>query len=204
MKIFITGSDTNVGKTLISTWIALHTGFSYFKPIQTGSSARSDSRQVRRLSNAKIYPESYMYKEPLSPHLAAQMENDRIDMGKIRLPEVSNLIIEGAGGVLVPINDTYFMVDLIKKMQVPVILVARTTLGTINHTLLSLEALRSRNISVAGVIMNGQNNLQNANTIEALGRVSVIAQFPKLQKVSTHALKCIALPQKLRQILQVQ
>jgi dethiobiotin synthetase len=204
MKIFITGTDTNVGKTLISSWIALHTGFSYFKPIQTGTRDGSDSLEVQKLSDTKIYPESYAYKEPLSPHLAAKLENDMIDIEKIILPEASNLIIEGAGGVLVPINDTYLMVDLIKKLGAPVILVARTTLGTINHTLLSLEALRSRNITILGVIMNGENNIQNSNAIEVYGRTSVLAKFPRLDSVSMNTLKGIALPQKLKQILEVQ
>ena len=99
MKIFITGTDTNVGKTLISSWIALHTGFSYFKPIQTGTRDGSDSLEVQKLSDTKIYPESYAYKEPLSPHLAANLENDMIDIEKIVLPPSRNLIIEVAGGV---------------------------------------------------------------------------------------------------------
>ena len=204
MKIFITGTDTHVGKTLISSWIALHTGFSYFKPIQTGTRDGSDSLEVHKQSDTKIYPESYAYKEPLSPHLAAKLENDMIDIEKIVLPPSPNLIIEGAGGVLVPINDTYLMVDLIKKLGAPVILVARTTLGTINHTLLSLEALRSRNIAVLGVIMNGEKNPQNSHSIELYGRTPVLAEFPKLDSVSMNTLKSVALPKKLKQILEVQ
>ncbi|MCE2991603.1 MAG: dethiobiotin synthase [Alphaproteobacteria bacterium] len=204
MKIFITGTDTNVGKTLISSWIALHTGFSYFKPIQTGTRDGSDSFEVQKLSDTKIYPESYAYKEPLSPHLAANLENDMIDIEKIVLPPSRNLIIEGAGGVLVPINDTYLMVDLIEKLGAPVILVARTTLGTINHTLLSLEALRSRNILVLGVIMNGEKRLQNSKAIEAYGRTSVLADFPKIESVSMNTLKGIAPTERLKQILEVQ
>jgi dethiobiotin synthetase len=204
MKVFITGTDTNVGKTLISSWIALHTGFSYFKPIQTGTRDGSDSFEVQKLSDTKIYPESYAYKEPLSPHLAAKLENDMIDIEKIVLPQSRNLIIEGAGGVLVPINDTHLMIDLIKKLGAPVILVARTTLGTINHTLLSLEVLRSRNIPVLGVIMNGEQNPQNSDSIELYGRTSVLAEFPKLESVSMNTLQGITLPQKLKQILEVE
>jgi len=204
MKVFITGTDTNVGKTLISSWIALHAGFSYFKPIQTGTRYGSDSFEVQKLSDTKIYPESYAYKEPLSPHLAANLENDMIDIEKIVLPPSRNLIIEGAGGVLVPINDTHLMIDLIKKLGAPVILVSRTTLGTINHTLLSLEALRSQNIPVLGVIMNGEKNPQNSNSIELYGRTSVLAEFPKLDSVSMNTLKSVALPQKLKQILEVE
>lgn len=204
MKIFITATDTNVGKTLISSWIALHTGFSYFKPIQTGIRDGSDSYEVQRLSNTKIYPESYKYQEPLSPHLAAKIENNTIDITKIILPQSNNLIIEGAGGVLVPINHKYLMVDLIKKLRTPVILVARTSLGTINHTLLSLEALRSRNIQVLGVIMNGKQNLQNSNAIEVYGRTSILAHFPKLETVNMNTLKSVALSQELQQILEVK
>jgi dethiobiotin synthetase len=204
MKIFITGTDTNVGKTLISSWIALHTGFSYFKPIQTGTRNGSDSFEVQKLSDTRIYPDSYSYKEPLSPHLAAKLENDIIDIEKIVLPPSRNLIVEGAGGVLVPINDTYLMVDLIEKLGSPVILVARTTLGTINHTLLSLEVLRSRNIPVLGVIMNGEQNPQNNDSIELYGRTSVLAEFPKLESVSMNMLKDITLSQKLKQILKVE
>lgn len=204
MKVFITGTDTHVGKTLISSWLALHTGFPYFKPIQTGTKEGSDSVEVQKLSHTKIYPESYAYQEPLSPHLAAMLEKDTINVENITLPSSDNLIIEGAGGVLVPINDTYLMVDLIKKLGAPVILVARTTLGTINHTLLSLEALRSRDIEVAGVIMNGEHNMHNSDSIASMGDVSVLAEFPKLETVTTHALKSVALSQKLKQILKVE
>jgi dethiobiotin synthetase len=118
------------------------------------------------------------------------------------LPPSPHLIIEGAGGVLVPINDTHLMVDLIKTLGVPVILVARTALGTINHTLLSLEALRSRNINVLGVIMNGEQNLQNSHSIERYGRTSVLADFPKLDRISMHTLQGIAMPQRLNHILE--
>jgi dethiobiotin synthetase len=160
--------------------------------------------EVQKLSHTKIYTESYAYKEPLSPHLAAQLEKDRIDIEKIVLPEVRHLIIEGAGGVLVPINDKYLMVDLIKKLGTPVILVARTALGTINHTLLSLEALRSRNISVLGVIMNGEKNLLNSEAIAVNGCIPVLAEFPKLETVNANTLKSIVLPQKLKKILKVE
>lgn len=204
MKIFITGTDTNVGKTLISSWIALHKGFSYFKPIQTGFTEGRDSYEVQRLSKVKIHPEVYAYKEPLSPHLAARIENDRIDIDKIILPQENNLIIEGAGGVLVPINETFLMIDLIARLGATVILVARTTLGTINHSLLSLDVLRSRNIRVAGVIMNGESNPHNSEAIESYGCVPILANFPRLEIVSDDALRNIPLPEKLRQILQVE
>jgi dethiobiotin synthetase len=202
MRLFITGTDTNVGKTIISSWIALHTGFPYFKPIQTGTRDGSDSSEVNTLSQATIYPEIYSYKEPLSPHQAAKLEKDVIDIDKITLPESPHVIVEGAGGVLVPINDTYLMVDLIKKMGIPAIVVARTTLGTINHTLLSLEALRSRNIPILGVIMNGAHHPLNSHAIETYGRISVLAEFPHLASVNPQTLTHVPLPQKLHHIFR--
>jgi dethiobiotin synthetase len=204
MKIFITGTDTNIGKTLISSWITLHTGFPYFKPIQTGLKEGSDSHEVQRLSKVKIYPEIYAYKEPLSPHLAASLEGDTLDIKKIQLPQEDNLVIEGAGGVLVPLNEKHLMIDLIKKLTIPVILVARTTLGTINHSLLTLEALRSRNIPILGVIMKGEKNLQNSQAIELYGGISVLAEFPRLERVNIDSLKRISLPMKLKKTLEFE
>lgn len=201
MKIFISGTDTNIGKTLISSWLALHTGFAYFKPIQTGDILGRDSDEVERLSYTKIYPEKYKYQAPLSPHIAAKKENDAIDIEKIVLPQTENLIIEGAGGLLVPINGTHFMIDLIKKTEASVILVTRTGLGTINHTLLSLEVLRSRGIKVLGVIMNGERNMENEEAIEFYGQTSVIAAFPKIASITHDTLKNIELPKKLIQLL---
>ncbi|WP_339045229.1 dethiobiotin synthase [Candidatus Mesenet endosymbiont of Agriotes lineatus] len=196
MQIFITGTDTNVGKTLISSWICLHTGYSYFKPIQTG--VDKDSDVVSKLANTNIYEESYIYKSPLSPHLAASLENGSIDISRINLPKERNLIVEGAGGILVPIDQTTFMVDLIKKLNIPVILVARSTLGTINHTLLSLEALRTRSISILGVILNGPHNQDNLNAVEFYGKVQVLASVPKLQEVSKKSLMQLPLPDCLK------
>jgi len=201
MKVFISGTDTDVGKTLISSWMALHTGFAYFKPIQTGTKEGSDSREVQKWTKVKIYPETYSYLEPVSPHLAARLENDRIDIDKIRLPQESQLIIEGAGGVLVPLNEKHLMIDLIKKLKAPVLLVVRTGLGTINHTLLSLQALRSRAIRVLGVIMNGEPNAENKKAIEFYGSTDVLAEFPKLHMVTQGALEKTAFPKKLKELL---
>lgn len=201
MQIFITGTDTDVGKTTISSWLCLHTGYSYFKPIQTGSILGTDSHQISNLTNANVYKENFVYKRPLSPHLAASLENDSINIDRISLPKTHNLIIEGAGGVLVPINKTILMVDLIKKLATPTILVARSTLGTINHTLLSLEALRARNIPILGVILNGPHNQDNLEAIEFYGRVQVLASVPKLQQVDREHLTQIPLSNRLKTIL---
>jgi dethiobiotin synthetase len=201
MQVFISGTGTNIGKTIISSWLAVQTGFAYFKPIQTGSLEGTDSMEVRKLTNAKVYPEIFCYKEPVSPHLAAKIEKDEIDIKKITLPEEKNLIIEGAGGLLVPINTEYLMIDLIKQFQAPVILVSSSGLGAINHTLLSLESLNSRNIKVLGVILNGPINNDNKEAIEFYGNTEVVAQFPQLDNIDTNILKDIPLPQKLRNML---
>ncbi len=203
LNIFITGTDTNVGKTIISSWLAYHTGFSYFKPIQTGSNESTDSIEVHKLTDAKIYPETYIYKEPLSPHLAANIENSEIDINNIKLPKADNLIIEGAGGILVPINEKHLMIDLIKKLDTPVILVARSSLGTINHTLLTLEVLKQRNIKVLGVIVNGEKNEENCKAIEFYGNTKILAQFPRLELISSSSIKKIQLTQDLKQIFKV-
>ncbi|WP_250295913.1 dethiobiotin synthase [Wolbachia endosymbiont of Oedothorax gibbosus] len=201
MQIFVTGTDTDVGKTIISSWLCLHTGYSYFKPIQTGSILGTDSHQVSNLTNTNVYKESFVYKEPLSPHLVSSLKNESIDINEINLPKAHNLIIEGAGGVLVPINKTTLMIDLIKKLAIPTILVARFTLGTINHTLLSLEALRARNIPILGVILNGLPSQDNLEAIEFYGRVRVLASVPKLQQVDREHLMQTPFSNQLKAIL---
>jgi len=201
MNIFITGTGTNVGKTLICSWLCLHTNYSYFKPIQTGAYDDTDSRIVCNLSSAKIYNETYIFKNPLSPHLAALLEDEEIDITKIQLPSDKNLIVEGAGGVLVPINKQYLMVDLIKRFDIPTIIVAVSQLGTINHTLLSLEALRSRSISILGVILTGKLDQSIADTIEFYGKVKVLAQIPYLSSINKKTLSEIPFSANLKQIL---
>jgi dethiobiotin synthetase len=202
MQIFVTGTDTDVGKTLICTWLCLHSGYDYFKPVQTGSIDGTDSLTVAKFCDVKIHPESFVYKEPLSPHRAAALENETIDIDRIVLPDAENLIIEGAGGLMVPINDKFMMIDLIKKFEVPVLLVARSGLGTINHTLLSIEALRARDIPLLGMVMNGPINDANREAIEFYGKTKVLACVPKLDKINRETLSTVTLPEKLQKILQ--
>lgn len=199
MSVFISGTDTDVGKTTVSSWLALHTGFAYFKPIQTGSEI--DAHEVHKLARCKVYPEIYRYPLPLSPHLAAELSGDEIDLHRIVAPQGANLIVEGAGGMLVPVTKNALMIDVIKKLALPVIVVARTTLGTINHTLLTLEALRVRKMAVLGVIMNGEPNPHNKRAIESYGDVAVLAEFPKLDEMNYDALKQVPLPEKLQLLL---
>ncbi|XP_066251424.1 uncharacterized protein, partial [Euwallacea similis] len=202
IQIFVTEIDTDVGKTTISSWLCLHTGYSYFKPIQTGSTLGTDSHQMSNLTNANVYKENFVYKRSLSPHLAASLENDRINIDRISLPKTHNLIIKSAGGALVPINKTTLMVDLIKKLAIPTMLVARSTLSTINHTLLNLEALHARNIPILGIILNGLLNQNNIEAIEFYGRAQVLASVPKLQQVDREHLMQIPFSNRLKAILE--
>lgn len=201
MKIFITGTDTDVGKTVVSSWLCLHTNYDYFKPIQTGSRLGTDSHEVKKLTNVHIHPESFIYQEPLSPHQASLLEKKEISFNKISLPSKNNLIIEGAGGILTPLNKKKLLIDLVKKWRTPVILVARTTLGTINHTLLSIEALQSRGIAILGVILNGPANHENLQAITYYGKVPVLAWIPKLQEIKRETLLQIPLSQDLENLL---
>jgi dethiobiotin synthetase len=200
MHVFITGTDTNIGKTLISSWLCLHTGYDYFKPIQSGACEGTDSAFVASIANVKTHPESYVFDAPLSPHLAAQLENQVIDLNNIKLPDVPDLIIEGAGGLFVPINKNKLIIDLIDDLSAPVILVASSRLGTINHTLLSLQALKHRGIKTLGVIVSGPLNPDNCDAIAYYGDTKVLAQMPLLSVMNTEVLKNIPLPPVLQQL----
>lgn len=199
MRVFVTGTDTDVGKTTVCSWLCLHTDHSYFKPIQTGNTVSEDRSAVSALAtNVKTYTETYSFTQPFSPHLAARLDNDHIDVERIVLPQDENVIVEGAGGLMVPLNEEELIIDLIERLRLPVILVARTTLGTLNHTLLSLEALRQRDIEVLGVILNGESNDENKEAIEFYGNVRVLQTIPKMKNVSTDALKQIELGEELK------
>jgi dethiobiotin synthetase len=202
MSVFIIGTGTDVGKTIVSAWLCLHTNATYWKPIQTGSEDCTDTLVINTLTNSPILSEAYLLKAPLSPHAAAEKEGVAIDMQQLLKPTVHSLIIEGAGGVLVPINHEYSMVDLIKKLQAPVIVVAASGLGTINHTRLTLEALRARDIPILGVIMNGSNNISNKQAIEQYGKTQVLAEFPEMKELTQQQLLAYPLPDKLQKVLQ--
>lgn len=167
MKLFITGIGTDVGKTIASAIITEALEADYWKPIQAGDLDNSDSHKIQRyISNDKtiIHTNSYKLNTPASPHLAAQLDGITIDLKNITEPKTKNhLVIEGAGGILVPLNDTDSIIDLIQK-DYKVIVVSRHYLGSINHTLLTFEALKSRNIKVAGILFSGDEN-QSTETI---------------------------------------
>lgn len=161
MKLFITGIGTDVGKTIVSAIITEALEADYWKPIQAGDLSLSDTDKVKsQVSNSKsqFYPNSYALNTPASPHLAAEIDEITIDLEKIQEPETNNhLVIEGAGGLFVPLNDHDCVIDLIQS-DYKVIVVSRHYLGSINHTLLSIEALQNRKIEIAGILFSGEEN----------------------------------------------
>ncbi len=193
-RFFVTGTDTGVGKTVVSALLCAALDAYYWKPIQTGTREGTDSRTVARLAElprAKILPEAYKFAPPVSPHLAARNAGVRIELQEIRTPEIGvreNLIVEGAGGALVPINETQLMTDVMRHIGLPVLLVARTTLGTINHTLLSLAALRSARLTVRGIVMVGKPNPDNRKAIEHYGQIGIAGAIPLLKTIDRRAL----------------
>ncbi|KIL98355.1 Dethiobiotin synthetase [Paramagnetospirillum magnetotacticum MS-1] len=184
--VFVTGTDTDVGKTLVSAWLAQHWRADYWKPIQTGSAQGTDFGSVAALAPAAhIHPSAVVLPAPLSPHEAARRENTRIDLSALVLPQTSApLVVEGAGGVMVPINEAALMIDLMARLALPTIVVARSGLGTINHTLMTLEILRRRRVPLLGVVMNGQKNPANRQAIEHFGGVRVLAEIQPLPAVT--------------------
>lgn len=207
MHIFITGTDTNVGKTLIASWLCLHTNYAYYKPIQTGCTAQdkdSDRALVHEYSKAVTFPETWVHPMPAAPWVIEETTGSCAPkVHDFRIPTIPNLIIEGAGGVLVPLNAEELLVDLISHIKAPVILVARPDLGTINHTLLSIEALRARNIPVLGVIMNRPCTPGVAKSIHVHGKIPILATFPELLEVSYAALRGVPLNDTLRKIFSM-
>jgi dethiobiotin synthetase len=193
-RFFITGTDTGVGKTVVSALLCAALEAIYWKPIQTGTREGTDRNTVMRLARlprARTIPETYRFAPPVSPHLAAERAGVRIELRKIKMPRIGGkdrLIAEGAGGVLVPINETQLMIDLIRHLELPVLLVARTSLGTISHTLLSLRALRSASLNVRGVILVGNHNRDNLNAIEHYGEAQVVGFVPLLARLINKSL----------------
>ncbi|RAU21366.1 dethiobiotin synthase [Paramagnetospirillum kuznetsovii] len=194
--VFVTGTDTDVGKTLVSAWLARNWNTDYWKPIQTGLADGADSVTVARLApHVVVHPPAVELQAPLSPHEAAKRENRRIDLSSLNLPATDRpLVVEGAGGVMVPINEVALMVDLMVKLNLPVVVVARSGLGTINHSLMTLEMLRRRHVPVLGVVMNGQRNPANRQAIEHFGGVQVLAEIQPLPVVSESMLASLPPP----------
>lgn len=192
-NLIISGTDTGVGKTILSALlIASIPDYSYWKPIQSGTLEETDRECVRRLTScdaARILPEKYLFSQPLSPHAAAQYDGLRIDPQSLVQPKESRVIIEGAGGLLVPLNEDTLFIDVFKRWDLPVLLACRSGLGTINHTLLSIEALRRREIPILGVVTIGPHNVSNELAIEHYGDVPILGRIPPLTLLTTKTLR---------------
>ena len=185
MRIFVTGTDTNVGKSWVAAWAVRSWSAAYWKPVQSGTSEGWDAEIVRKIApKAQIYASRHAFPEPLSPDQAAKRAGVRIKLSDFNLPDHDGpLVVEGAGGVLVPLNERALMVDLMKRLGLPVLLVARSGLGTINHTLTSLEVLRRRKLPAAGIIMVGEPSPENRAAIEHFGKTKVVAELPPLSEL---------------------
>jgi dethiobiotin synthase len=199
--LFITGTDTNVGKTVVSAAL-LHrfrdvARLRYWKPVQSGTAGDDDTQTVRLLAQcaeSEILDAGIRLPAPLSPHIAARMEGRSIEIAMLHGLFAAHagsdaLIVEGAGGALVPINERQLMTDLMRELALPVLVVARSTLGTINHTLMTLEALRRRSLQIAGVVMNGAPDPENREAIESFGDVRVLGQLPPLSPLDAKSLR---------------
>jgi dethiobiotin synthetase len=188
---FISGTDTDIGKTFVSAIITAGLKANYWKPIQSGTIEGTDTgfvKAVTKLPESHFYPELVSLKEPLSPHEAAELEHTHIAESDLIIPDEllhlnRHLVIEGAGGLMVPVNWEFMIIDLIKKWDLPVVLVVRSALGTLNHSLLSVEALRQRGIPIFGIIMNGPLNSGNANSLARLTGLPILAQIPEIKEV---------------------
>ena len=191
-QFVICGTDTDIGKTLISSFFVRGLNSFYWKPIQSGIGSETDSQTVARLAKmnkSKIINEAYIFREPVSPHWAAEIDHKLINYQLLNLPKIDgSLIVETAGGLMVPITRNYLQIDQIKKWDIPVILVCKSGLGTLNHTLLSIEALKKRNIKILGLVINGKKHLDNPKTLTEFSNLPIIAEFPYIQKIDSNHL----------------
>lgn len=198
--IFVTGTGTGIGKTLVSAVLMLAFRGVYWKPVQTGTDEdMADRKWIQRrtlLSDKHFLPEVYRFRAPCSPHLAAQREQAVIDLAEITKAfpcrQQEPLIVEGAGGLMVPLNSEQFMLDLIRELGFPAVVVASSTLGTINHSLLTLDCLKSAGLEVKGVILSGPAGSENKKAIEYYGNTRVLTEIDLLQNFGFQTLERIS------------
>jgi dethiobiotin synthetase len=196
-KIAIVGIGTEVGKTLVSAITCIAFNATYWKPIQTGylhGKGDIDSQTIHQWTKAPIYPEAYLLQEPLSPHIAAQIDHVEIDISTIQIPKdvEGNLVIETAGGLMVPINDHLVYLDIIQQWNIPVILTMSQYLGNINHTILSIEMLKSKNIPILGIVSNGKSLPDTNRWIEQYSKIPIVLEIPRLEKITKEVIQDLA------------
>ena len=192
-RFVVSGTDTGIGKTMFAAALTDALGGYYWKPVQSGLAEETDSETVARLGripHERIVPEAYRFSTPASPHLSARIDGVAIDTARLAPPVTDGaLVIEGAGGLLVPLSEQLVFADIFALWQIPVILCARTSLGTINHTLLSLEALRQRAIPVHGIAFIGEENQETQRIIGKLGGTRSLGRLPRLETVTADSLR---------------
>ena len=193
LQFVVCGTDTDVGKTVVSALLVQGLGAHYWKPVQSGLEDGGDSGRVQRLLNLpaeRLWPDAYRLTPPVSPPWAAERDGLSIDPARLALPAWDGpLVVETAGGLLVPLRRDWLQIDQIAAWGLPVLLVARSGLGTLNHTLLSLEALERRSIPVLGLVLNGDPHPDNPRTLAALGGVPVLAELPPLDPLDREGLE---------------
>lgn len=188
--VIVTGTDTGVGKTVFSAGLTAALGAQYWKPVQSGLEDETDSQIVARLSGQPVLPEAYLLNLPASPHLSAEAEGVEIDLDRLTLPQTDGpLVVEGAGGVMVPLTRQAYYLDLFARWQAPVILVARTALGTINHTTLSLMALRGAGCPVVGVVFIGDPEPAVEQTIIQMSQVPHLGRLGRIENLTPDTLR---------------
>ncbi len=187
-RFVVSGTDTDIGKTVFAAGLAGMLGARYWKPVQAG--IPGDSETVAALAGVEIVPEAYRLKLPASPHQAAAQEGMAIDPDRLAPPE-GPVVIEGAGGLMVPLTRQTLFIDVFARWQIPLILCARTRLGTINHTLLSVEAIRTRNIPLLGVAFVGEGNTESENIIAEVGKVKRLGRLPLIEPLTAAGLKTV-------------
>ena len=192
-RFIVSGTDTGIGKTMFAAALTDALGGYYWKPVQSGLDEETDSETVARLGRIprdRIVPEAYRLSTPASPHLSARIDGVAIDPARL-VPPVTDgaLVIEGAGGLLVPLSEQVVFADIFARWRIPVILCARTSLGTINHTLLSLEALRHRAIPVHGIAFIGAENQETQRIISKLGATRLLGCLPRLETITADSLR---------------
>lgn len=188
--LIVTGTDTGIGKSIVSAGLTMALNAAYWKPVQSGLEDETDSDLVARLTGARILPEGYRLPLPASPHLSAEDAGVEIDLETLTLPKVDgSLVVEGAGGVMVPLTRQHFYLDLFARWQAPIVLVARTQLGTINHTTLSLMALRGAGCNVVGVIFNGEPEPEVEQTIAEMNKIRHLGRLSPLPALTPDALR---------------
>ncbi|QHP67901.1 ATP-dependent dethiobiotin synthetase BioD [Bradyrhizobium sp. LCT2] len=195
-RIVVTGTDTGIGKTVFSAGLAHLLGANYWKPIQAGLEGETDTQLVVRLgglSSDRVIPELYRLRTPSSPHHSAELDEKRIDVDSLHLPDTGErpLVIEGVGGLMVPLTRGVLLIEVFERWQLPVVLCARTALGTINHSLLSVEALRKRHISILGVAFIGERNPETESAICDIGRVRWLGRLPWLSPLTPETLHAV-------------